>query len=412
MRKPQNEILNIQWRLLKETLNYAYENVQIYRERFNEAGLTPDDIQSPDDMLKLPTISKYDLQGERVKKLISTEFVFNDLIPMKTSGSTGIPTVSYFSKDSLFYLMWVLKYRSKAFCGLRLFDPVAIFCAESEGEVQRKNSQPIRRLLNIKYFSIYSSKKNLETEFLRVKPKIIYGFPSFLIDFICHLEKNHIGYDKCKMVFTSSELLDEHQRKLIENYFSCRLYDIYGSVEFKEIAFECSQKKGYHINADFFYIEFVKNGKNAAPDKDAEIIVTSLQTKAMPLIRYRIGDIARVSSEKCSCGCNFPLMTMVCGRKGDYLTFHGEKIPYYEINRTLRESLQDTIYKFQFIQMAQNKVIVKLIVNDKYSDFVKSRLKENLEAQIGKDIEINVRLEEEINNQQNGKFCSVQSVLS
>jgi phenylacetate-CoA ligase len=214
------------------------------------------------------------------------------------------------------------------------------------------------------------------------------------------------------MVFTSSELLDEQQRKIIENYFSCRLYDIYGSVEFKEIAFECSQRKGYHINVDFFYVEFIKNGKYAAPEEDAEILVTSLQAKAMPLLRYRIGDIVRVSGKKCSCGCNFPLITLVCGRQGDYLSFRDKKIPYYEINRTLRESLQDTIYKFQFIQMTQNKVIVKLIVNDKYSDSVESRLKENLKKQIGMDIEISVRLEEEIDNQRNGKFCSVQSVLS
>jgi phenylacetate-CoA ligase len=412
MRKPRNEILNIQWKLLKETIHYAYKNVQIYRERFSEMGVTPEDIQSPVDMLKLPTISKSDLQGERVKKLISKEFVFDELVPMKTSGSTGMPTVSYFSKESLFYLKWILKYRSKAFYGLRPFDTIAIFCTDPEDEVQRKNRHPIRQILNIKYISIYAHLKNIEKEFLKIKPRIIYGFPSFLINFIYHLEKNGIRYDYCKMVFTSSELLDGLQRKIIENFLSCHLYDIYGSVEFKEVAFECRQRKGYHINADFFYVEFIKNGRYAALEEDAEMLVTSLQANAMPLLRYEIGDIARLSSKICSCGCNFPLITMVCGRKGDFLSFHGKTIPYYEINRTLREALKDTIYKFQFIQLTQNKVNVKLIINYKYSDSVKYRLIDSLKKQIGMDTEIKITLEQEIKNQNNGKFCSVQSLLN
>ena len=98
---------------------------------------------------------------------------------------------------------------------------------------------------------------------------------------IDYAEKNQIQWYKPELIFTSAELLDLPTRQKIENYFGKKVYDIYGSTELKEVAWECPFKRGYHINDDLYFVEVVNPNEQEVGD----IVITALTNKAMPLIR-------------------------------------------------------------------------------------------------------------------------------
>ena len=133
------------------------------------------------------------------------------------------------------------------------------------------------------------------------------------------VKKNYIQDINPKVVFGTSELLDPETRKYINSVFDVEMIDHFGCVELNRTAWECSEHAGYHIDVDAVIMEFIENGENVSSGERGEIVYTGLYNYAMPLIRYRIGDIGIPSDESCPCGRGLPLMKLIEGRSDSFM---------------------------------------------------------------------------------------------
>ena len=116
-------------------------------------------------------------------------------------------------------------------------------------------------------------------------------------------------------------------RRYIKDRYAADVFDIYGCTEIKEIAWECERHNGYHINEDEVLVEILDGDKPVGWDEVGDIVITDLRNKAMPLIRYRIGDRGLLRPGPCSCGRTFALMAPSAGRSSDFIiTPNGQKL--------------------------------------------------------------------------------------
>jgi phenylacetate-CoA ligase len=159
-----------------------------------------------------------------------------------------------------------------------------------------------------------------------------------------------------------SEVLDQGLREHVEASLGARIIDLYGAVEFTSIAWECSVSSFYHLDADAVVVEAVKLDSDipANPGEPARVLVTGLLNRAMPLVRYEIGDVAVLTDDECSCGVKLPLMSRIEGRRADCIRLpSGRLISPYVLTEWIREFVG--VGQYQIIQEERNRIVVKIV---------------------------------------------------
>ena len=188
---------------------------------------------------------------------------------------------------------------------------------------------------------------------------MIVGCPSYL-RLLAEAVKEHPRYEiRPRIVLSTSETLGRNTRKSIEETLDSEVFDLYGCTEFHSLAWECAEHSGYHMDVDYAIIEFVKDDEQVAPGESGTIVVTGLMNHAMPLLRYKIGDVGVPLDEKCPCGRKLPLMKSIHGREVDHITLpSGQVVSPYLLTCAIEES--SNIAKFQVVQETRNEVKIKL----------------------------------------------------
>ena len=316
--KPLEALKQLQWRKLQSVLNYAYNNVPFYRKRFDDCGLTPSDVRSASDMLRIPILTKDEFRSAGTD-VLAKGHQQSKLKKSTTSGSTGQPTDAYFTLTDWFILKYLLKLRSKIICGfLPVIHKVAIVSSQPENAVRQENLKIVNKILRRHYVSINQNIEQHIQAYRKFKPHVLYGTVSYLSELIDHLKTNNSCSLKLKMIFTSGEIHGPLEQNNIEAAFGCPSYDIYGSTELKEVAWECPHKMGYHVNIDAYYVEFVNHAGHVGEHEEGRMIISSLSNRAMPLIRYDLGDRGMYTDISCKSKINFPLIHSIQGRAVDY----------------------------------------------------------------------------------------------
>lgn len=338
------ELDRLQWRRLGAMLAHAQDKSPFWRERFAALGVTPADIRTRADLARLPVTTRADLR--RPDHLLAAGFVRDRLKAAMTSGSTGQRTVSYFDREAWVIGKHLLKLRARRACGLRATDRLALF---QEADPGRRDTAFGGRLRS---FSIHVPPERVVADVAAFAPTVLYGFPGHLL----RLGVAAAGRLRPRLVFTSGELLDGATRRQIQARFASPVFDVYGSTEAKEIAWECPAGAGYHINADWLLVETVpaSDGLGATVGR---ILVTSLYNRAMPLIRYELGDGGELLDGPCPCGRGLPLMRPTRGRCADYFVLaDGTTITPYDLTCAI-EHLPG-LARYQIVQRSRSRVEV------------------------------------------------------
>jgi phenylacetate-CoA ligase len=147
------------------------------------------------------------------------------------------------------------------------------------------------------------------------RPTVIYGFPSYLAALADAAAHAKIAIPKVPVIYTSSEVLTAAARAALERAYGGRVIDVYGSTEFKEIAVQCDRGR-YHLNFESVYVESHQSSE-AMP----RLLVTSLVNRAMPLVRYELGDSGKIESGGCACGRSSDQLAELQGRLSEMLAF-------------------------------------------------------------------------------------------
>jgi phenylacetate-CoA ligase len=165
------------------------------------------------------------------------------------------------------------------------------------------------------------------------RPTVVQGFPSWLLVLAQAASEAGVALPQVPLIYTSSEALTATARRTLERAYQARVVDVYGSTEFKEIAVQCRNGR-YHVNFESVYVESVPSPETGVP----RLLVTTLLNRAMPLIRYELGDTGRVEEGACPCGRWGPYLCDLSGRLSEVLSFpDGTQLSPYLLTTVLEQ---------------------------------------------------------------------------
>jgi phenylacetate-CoA ligase len=357
-------LITLQNKRLRKIVKHAYDSVPLYHKKFDEAGVKPEQIQTIQDLSKLPCITKNEIR-QNVNDAVSTNYDVNSLRVLLTTGSTGQPLKVFITKEEDGYRK-AKHLRANYNCGHKPFDRWLTVTSPSHfSEVSG-----IQKTINFyspKFVSVFWDTKDQLSAIESFKPVVLDGYSSSLA--ILAREAKIIGTLKTnpKIIFGGAELCDEASRKTIEETFKAPLYDQYATIEFERMAWQCSAREGYHIDADSIILQFIdSHGEEVSPGESGQIICTSLFNYAMPFIKYVVGDYGVYSDEKCSCGITLPLMSKIEGRSDAFLFLpDGRTLSPRTMTITMaRFPLNKYIEQFRVVQTRKDNLEIQLKLED------------------------------------------------
>jgi len=322
IREWQNE------RLVK-TVKRVYENVEYYRKKMEEKGVTPDDIKSIDDLHKLPFLTKDDLRDAYPYGLMAAPL--SDCVRIQsTSGTTGRRVVAFYTQHDID--LWEdCCARAIVAAGGTKDDVVHVsygYGLFTGGPGLNGGSHKVGSLT----LPMSSGNTDRQIQFMTdLGSTILCCTPSYAAYLAESIEEKGLRDQiKLKAGIFGAEAWTGEMRRSIEEKLGIKAYDIYGLTEISGpgVSFECSEQTGMHINEDHFIAEIIdpKTGEVLPDGEKGELVFTSITKEAFPLIRYRTKDICVLSHEKCSCGRTHVKMSKPMGRSDDMLIIKGVNV--------------------------------------------------------------------------------------
>ena len=380
-----SELEEIQQSKLRRIVKHAYKNVKYYRKLFDSVGVKPEDIRTPQDLVKIPITSRSQLQKLPFEEIIAEGVDITKCKRIVTSGSSGIPlTVILTKRDSSFYdMVWMRAFLGN---GQKLWYKTA----SMKFHIPKKLWIQHLGIWRKEIISVLDDPMEWIDSIKRIKPDILRG-NSFNITYLAKLirEKKIEGI-RPKLIFSYGSLLDQQARALISSTFKTKVFDYYGMTELGCIAWECTKHRGYHINVDAVVLELIKGNKRASPGEMGRIICTGLHSFAMPFIRYDTGDIGILSDEKCPCGRGLPLLKSVEGRADDFFVFTDGTLcsPSVIVNQI---KLIPGISQFKLVQESETEIVMWLVPSKDFSQQTRSEIKETIQKIMGDGVNVEVR---------------------
>jgi phenylacetate-CoA ligase len=357
---PPETVRACQWAAVRRLLEHAYATVPYYRERLDRAGIAPADVRDFDDYRRLPVLTKSDLR-EHGDRLLSGAYDRARLTAKKTSGSTGVSVCVFVDEDSL---QWkrACTLRSDEWSGYRFGEAVGMVWGNPE-YVKRGWRGRLRNALleRASYLDTLKMDEAALTRFTdalrRRRPPLLFGH-AHSVYLLAEYVRKAGGGVRPRGIITTAMVLHAWQRRVIEEVFDCPVTNRYGCEEVSLIACECERHAGLHVNADGVYVEAVRDGRPAAPGEPGSLVVTDLTNRAMPLLRYQVGDVGVLAERRCPCGRGLPLLERLEGREADYVvTPAGELISGISLTENFAlhvpgvaqiQIVQETVSRFRF----------------------------------------------------------------
>ena len=327
---PLEEMKKLQSEKLVKQVKHVYENVPYYRDLMDKKGVSPDDIKSIDDLHKLPFLTKADLRDAYPYGLLAKPL--EDCVRIhSTSGTTGRRVVAFYTQhdvdlweDCCARAITAVGGTKKEVCqvayGYGLF---------TGGAGLHGGSHKVGCLT----LPMSSGNTDRQIQFMDdLQATILCCTPSYAAYLGESLKEQ--GYKPedipLKAGIFGAEPWTEEMRKSIEATLGIKAYDIYGLTETTGpgVSFECSEQTGMHVNEDHFFAEIIDpdTGEVLPEGEKGELVFTSLDKEAFPLLRYRTRDICVLSRKKCSCGRTLIKMAKPMGRTDDMMIIRGVNV--------------------------------------------------------------------------------------
>lgn len=331
-----------EWQLanLKKTVKNVYDNVAFYKEKFDELGVKVEDIQSLDDISKLPFTIKKDFRDTYPYGLFAVPV--DDVARIHgSSGTSGKPTIVGYTANDLKSWGTMVARAIVASGGKKsdVFHNAYGYGLFTGGLGLHLGSEELGCA------TVPISGGNTERQITLIqdlKPRGICGTPSYILSIVEKMEDLGIDPRELSLEYGifGAEAWSEEMRATLEKKLDIKAVDIYGLSEIMGpgVAIECHEAQdGLHIAEDHFYVEVIdRDTQQPVPDgQDGELVFTSLQKEALPVIRYRTGDIASITREKCKCGRTTMRMSRVKGRTDDMIIVRGVNVFPSEMEREL-----------------------------------------------------------------------------
>ncbi|KXS43704.1 phenylacetate--CoA ligase [Methanolobus zinderi] len=359
----KDELAALQSKRLKKTAASVYNNVPFYREKFKQLGIKPEDIKSAADISKLPTTRKTDLRDNYPFGLFAVPR--KDIVRIHaSSGTSGKATVVGYTRQDI--ETWSdLMARNLTMVGLGeedVFQNAVNYGLFTGGlgfhygverigavAVPSGTGNTVRQLEMMMDFGVTA----------------IHCTPSYAL-YLAETAQEMDIVDKLslKVGCFGAEPWSANTRKQLENALDLKAYDSYGLSELMGpgVAFECECQDGLHLWCDHFLVEVLdEEGEQVAEGEKGELVLTSLTKEALPIIRYRTGDITRLLESECSCGRTTTRISRLLGRADDMLIVRGINVFPSQIENVIARVPEVTEH-FQVILDRNQKMLDELTV--------------------------------------------------
>ncbi|MEJ2717898.1 MAG: hypothetical protein P8182_12275 [Deltaproteobacteria bacterium] len=353
-----DELEALRVRKLRAVIHNAYEHVPYYGSLFKSAGIAPEDIRTVEDLKNIPVTTKDDLRAAGVKKTVADWVDVSECIRTLTSGATGKPfevyrTPSEYMTTRLHITAALLTY------GFGLGDRLVSLEGDDVVLV------PFHRRLRFFRRELIASGlpvDELIRQLVNAKPTMIWAMPAKLRAVLLNATIPLSDLMPLKTIITWGQAVDLPLKTRLQHDLSVDLFSCYGANEAVLVAWECPSRDGLHINMDHVILECCPDETIGEADGVGISVVTSLDSLAMPFIRYRLGDLCSFSLRECSCGSSLPRMEHPVGRDWDMVRLPSGKVLHaHKFDYILRAF--PGIFQWQVIQETRGHFLVRLVLD-------------------------------------------------
>lgn len=390
-KQSQADIVALQEKKLQEVLAYVNEHSAFYKRLFKEHNINVSAIKTLSDLTKLPTTCKDDLQRDNDAFRCVPKSAIVDYA--STSGTLGTPVTFGLTDNDLNRLAYN-EAISLACAGIKKGDVVQLMTT-----IDRRFMAGLAYFLGVRQLGasivrVGAGIPELQWDSIRLyEPTYLIAVPSFLLKMIAYAEKNGIDYEasSVKGVVCIGESLRNQDfsntllaEKIAEKWKGIKLYSTYASTEMSTTFTECEYQQGGHHHPELIITEVLDDaGNRVGENESGELTITTLGVEAMPLVRFRIGDIVTMHTGTCACGRNTARVSPVLGRKQQMIKYKGTTLypPVLMDLLTNFEEIENYIIEISTNSILTDEILIRIGTRTP-TEALKERISNHFRAKI------------------------------
>lgn len=389
-RQSTAEIIALQEEKLRQLLQYLNANSPYYKNLFSDLNIDLDSIKTLEDLSKIPTTSKTDLQENNDAFFCVPKEEIIDFAT--TSGTLGSPVIFGLTDKDLDRLAYNESI-SFACAGIRKGDVVQLMTTMDRRFMAGLAYFLGLRKLGASAVRVGAGIPELQWDsILKFKPKFLVSVPSFLLKLIDYAEKNNIDINKSGVqgVICIGEALRNQDfspsvlTKMITDKWDIQLFSTYASTEMSTAFTECEAQIGGHHHPELIITEVLdENDQAVKPGESGELTITTLGIEAMPLLRFKTGDVVIMHDEACSCGRNTQRVGPVLGRKKHMIKYKGTTLYPTAMHDLLAcmEDVQSHLIEISTNEIGMDEISIKISSRNQ-SDALLDKIKDHFKAKL------------------------------
>jgi len=409
---PRERLEALQLARLRDLAAAAYAHTPYWRDVMDTHGIRPDGIASLDDLRRFPLLEKPTVRTRREEMVWREEGPRLSLV--RTSGSTN-EALQFYTNSNREAEINAARIRGHRWIGINKGEKEVYFWGSPvELDAQTRIKHLRDRLVNEPLTNGFELTPDRVArafdDWKRWRPKCLFGYPNSFVLMVRMAENQGLDLSELhtrglQVICTTSEMLGEVNRRIIGDAFGVPVYDSYGLREAGLVGHECDRFT-MHTNDEHLILETIDPQTLAPTAGEGELVVTSLISRVMPVIRYRTGDIVTLSHEPCACGRSLGRIAISGGRIADFIvTSRGTWIVGYAFIYICRSV--PGIVKFQVVQETMGEIGVRLVTDDHFPADGIERVTNKVRARLASDDAIHVELVDDIRPAPSGKYRPV-----
>ncbi|EAT17296.1 phenylacetate--CoA ligase family protein [Desulfuromonas acetoxidans] len=413
----RERLRHLQLERFQRIVQLAYQHTPYWRTLMDQRGLYPQTIQSLKDLQRFPFLNKEIIRNQRETMVWKDEGKRVQLV--RTSGSTN-EALEFYTSSTREAQINAARMRGHEWVGMQRGEKELYYWGSpvelsKQDRIKQVRDWLINDALTNGFEVTPERLKSYFAQWLTWRPKCIFGYPSTFVLTVTMAQSLGLDLTELKssglaMIITTSELLSDIDRELIEQGFGVPVYDSYGLREAGLIGHECSYGT-MHCMDEQLFLETIDPQTLQPTEGEGELVVTNLVGPAFPMIRYRTGDIVTLSQKPCACGRTLSSVSISGGRAVEFIvTKAGKWVVGYSFIYIARAV--KGIVKFQVVQEEIGAIHIRLVTNDQFPADGIEQVRAKATQRLGGDDRIEVELVDEIKPARSGKYRPVISKVA
>jgi phenylacetate-CoA ligase len=395
-------------------IRHAYENVAYYKRLFDQARICPDDVQTVGDLYRIPLTDKNDLRSSPLHDILTRGTLPDRLNVRVTSGSSGRPFLVRRSNWEEYTLL-MFRFRAQRQLGRRLRDQIAyVAVGVIPGENRDTFEARFRRKTGVYPFhtvNCLQTPEDICRDLEEIDPEIIAGYAG-AVAHIAPFVNGRYARRNLRFAMCGGDAVTPTKRRAIESGLGVKLFDIFGCHECNLLAWECPETGLRHVCDDNVIAEVMNDGRHAKEGEKGEVVLTTLHSYAMPLIRYRLGDVVVKGPEQCPCGMPFSTFREIGGRIREYFRLpNGQRVHPLEVMLPVICENAPWMDQFQMVQETETEFVLLSVARMSPSAEDLQSIRDMIAAKLGPGARFRIELTDHIPFEPSGKFKDCRCLI-